>query len=316
MAFDWGSLIGAAVSLYGAKEGADAAKDAGKQSAAGAQASNDLIWKMFEQQNAQQQPFYQAGVQAQDRYLQMMGLQPVTGQGAYSAGAVGGTASPASGAAPASWFGSASGTPTVNSALYASDPKYKAAWDQVSSHHQGQFGRGYNEDSDRGKLQTHMQQIYGASTPGSTGGATSGSTPTNPALTQQQAFDTWRATPGYQFGLDEGNKQVQSSAAARGGLNSGATLKALQRYGTDYADQQGYTPYMNKLAGLFGGAQTAAGQMGSYGQNAANQMGQNTQNAANARANSTYAANQAWQGGAQDAWSYVNKAGANQGWWG
>jgi len=40
--------------------------------------------------------------------------------------------------------------------------------------------------------------------------------------------------PGYQFGLDQGVQGVDRSAASKGSLYSGATLKALQRYGTDY----------------------------------------------------------------------------------
>ncbi|TWI04800.1 hypothetical protein IP90_00938 [Luteimonas cucumeris] len=120
-----------------------------------------------------------------------------------------------------------------------------------------------------------------------TGGATS-------SITQADAFAKFRATPGYQFGLDEGNKSVQASAAARGGLNSGATLKSLMRFGRDYSDQQGYTPYMNKLASLAGIGQTATNQIGQYGQNAANTMGQNTINAGQARANGIYDKSNAW----------------------
>jgi hypothetical protein len=110
-----------------------------------------------------------------------------------------------------------------------------------------------------------------------------------PQQTQQQAFDRFRSTPGYQFGLDEGRNQVEASAAARGGLNSGATLKALTRFGRDYADQQGFAPHMNRLASLAGIGQTATTQTGQWGQNYANQAGQNLINAGNQRAQSTYA---------------------------
>jgi hypothetical protein len=43
------------------------------------------------------------------------------------------------------------------------------------------------------------------------------------------------AEPGYQFGLERGRDAVETSAAARGGLYSGANLEALQKFGTDYA---------------------------------------------------------------------------------
>lgn len=118
--------------------------------------------------------------------------------------------------------------------------------------------------------------------------------PVDAAKAQQDAFAKFRAMPGYQFGLDEGNKSVQASAAARGGLNSGATLKALLRYGQNYADQQGVTPYMNRLASLFGGAQTATNQLGQAGQNYANQVGNNLKDAGQARAQGIYDSQNAW----------------------
>lgn len=112
--------------------------------------------------------------------------------------------------------------------------------------------------------------------------------------TSSDPFAAFRNTPGYQFGLDQGTKEVQASAAARGGLNSGATLKALMKFGNDYADQQGYTPYMNRLATLFGGAQQATNQLGQAGQNYANQVGNNMQNAGQARAQGIYDSQNAW----------------------
>src|SRR5574343_105280 len=44
-----------------------------------------------------------------------------------------------------------------------------------------------------------------------------------------------QAMPGYQFGLDQGIKGVNASAAARGGLLTGGAVKAAERYATDYA---------------------------------------------------------------------------------
>lgn len=87
---------------------------------------------------------------------------------------------------------------------------------------------------------------------------------------------------------------MQASAAARGGLNSGATLKALTKFGNNYADQQGYTPYMNRLAALSGMAQTSTNQTNALGQNYANQVGNNLQNAGQARAQGIYGNANAW----------------------
>jgi hypothetical protein len=44
-------------------------------------------------------------------------------------------------------------------------------------------------------------------------------------------------SPGYQFRLGEGEKGIERFASAKGGLLSGATGKALMRYGQDYATQ-------------------------------------------------------------------------------
>lgn len=289
MAFDWGSVIGAAVSLYGADKQADAAKDAGKQSAAGSQQAIDLSKYIYDDQRGLNLPAYNAGNAARDQYMRMLGLSP---QGGSATGQASGQ--PAQ-AMPTQWFG-AGNTPTVNAQLYATDPTYKRAWDEVAANHQKNFGKGYTGQSDRGALQAHMQQLYGQYQPQQQPVAAQAQ-PQN----QQAIYDQWRNTPGYQFGLQEGNKSVQASAAARGGLNSGATLKALQRYGTDYADQQGYQPYMNSLSNLFGGAQTAVSNIGNAGQNYGSQAGQAYQNAANSRANSTYGQSQAWANGLNSA---------------
>lgn len=77
--------------------------------------------------------------------------------------------------------------------------------------------------------------------------------------------------PGYAFRLGEGQKALERSAAARGGLLSGATGKALTRFGQDYGSQE-YTNAYNRLAGIAGLGPSAAGVMNnlgsSYGQNA------------------------------------------------
>lgn len=59
------------------------------------------------------------------------------------------------------------------------------------------------------------------------------------AGTQQFSFsgEDFRNTPGYQFSLEEGNKAIERSAAARGGLKSGSTLKALSRFNIGTAEQ-------------------------------------------------------------------------------
>lgn len=49
--------------------------------------------------------------------------------------------------------------------------------------------------------------------------------------------------PGYDFRMQEGQNAIESSAAARGGQLSGATLKALAKYGQDYASNEYQNAY-------------------------------------------------------------------------
>lgn len=71
-------------------------------------------------------------------------------------------------------------------------------------------------------------------------------------------------TPDYQFAYSEGRNAVDSSAAAAGGLKSGATLKALTEYGQNYAGLR-RDNYINQLFGMQGSAQNSANAMQSAG---------------------------------------------------
>lgn len=101
--------------------------------------------------------------------------------------------------------------------------------------------------------------------------------------------------PGYEFRMAEGQKALERSAAARGGLQSGGTLKALARYGQDYASGEFTNAYnrfnadrdrrFNRLSSLAGIGQNAASALSGLGQNYANQMGSGGQNYANQMGN-------------------------------
>jgi hypothetical protein len=104
----------------------------------------------------------------------------------------------------------------------------------------------------------------------------------------------FQADPGYAFRLSEGTKALERSAAARGGLMSGATGKALTQFGQDYGSQE-YTNAFNRyqteraarlqpLQSLAGLGQTTAQQIGQSGMNMASTVGDIQQSAAAARA--------------------------------
>ena len=105
----------------------------------------------------------------------------------------------------------------------------------------------------------------------------------DPAATQQ-AFDDYLHATGYGFARQQGLDAVTQSKAAGGLLDSGATLKALDAYGTGLADQYGQQ-YVGDLQGLATTGQAAASGLAGAGQAYANAAGANTTNAATTAAN-------------------------------
>lgn len=92
---------------------------------------------------------------------------------------------------------------------------------------------------------------------------------------QTEAYGQFRSDPGYQFQLEQGIGAIDKSAAARGNLNSGATLKALQGYGQGMADQS-YGNYLQRLMGLGQqGLQATGATASTIGQGLQNQFGAN-----------------------------------------
>jgi hypothetical protein len=125
--------------------------------------------------------------------------------------------------------------------------------------------------------------------------------------------------PGYAFRMAEGQKALERSAAARGGLQGGAFGKALSRYGQDYASNEYGNAYnrfnqdrdrrfgrLSNIAGMGIGANNA---ISGAGQNYANNAGQNMMGAANAQGAAGIASANAWSG----ALSGVAKAGMDYG---
>ena len=100
------------------------------------------------------------------------------------------------------------------------------------------------------------------------------------SATKAFGMDQFNADPGYAFRMSEGMKALERSAAARGGLLSGSTLKGITRFGQDTAAgeyQNAFNRYqierqarLNPLQSLMGGGQTSAGLL----TGAAGQLGQ------------------------------------------
>lgn len=106
------------------------------------------------------------------------------------------------------------------------------------------------------------------------------------------------STPGYQANLNAGQRQINASAAAKGGLLSGAAAKEGLRYGADYA------------TGIYNTERNALMAAAGLGQTATNTGAQVGQGAANASQNALY------QNAGNLASSYNQRADAKAGFWG
>jgi hypothetical protein len=123
--------------------------------------------------------------------------------------------------------------------------------------------------------------------------------------------------PGYQFGLKQGQQQLDRRAASGGNYFSGAALKAAARYGNDYAGTK-YGDAFNRdavnkrmtydfLNGQSSAGQNAATMTANVGSQMAGQVGANTTSMGNALGAAAIAQGNAWQGGIQNAVNNYNQ---------
>jgi hypothetical protein len=120
------------------------------------------------------------------------------------------------------------------------------------------------------------------------------SNPLYGSLLKNFTAQDFQTDPGYEFRKAEGMKGIENSAAARGGLLSGAALKAAGQYNQNFASNEygnafnrfntNQTNQYNRLASLAGVGQTANNAVQTAGQNYANQAGANLMAAGNATA--------------------------------
>lgn len=104
----------------------------------------------------------------------------------------------------------------------------------------------------------------------------------------QAALNNYLNSTGYQFNLQQGEEAAKQNAAASGQLDSGATLKALDQYGTGLADEYGQQ-YEGDLQGVVGTGAGAANALAGQGQSYANAVSSNNNSAATATGNAALA---------------------------
>lgn len=275
-----GAIIGAVGSVAG---GAMGSRAQGQATAAQTQGQREAIQAqlaMFNQARADQMPLIQARNAALPLFMQLLGLQPIQ----FGSPSVGGVQMNVTGASRGrSWgdhFRDQLGIPGVG--RISSNP-IKAFGDTLATPFRN-FADWSGEamQDDLGNLSFTYGD--GGNTYDQNGNLIQSGQPAQPAQPVQPVDlnALIAATPGYQFRLSEGQRAAERSAAARGSLASGSTLRALTRYGEGLAAQE-YGDFANRLASLIGLGQTAATTAGGWGQQTGANIGQNLANIGAAR---------------------------------
>lgn len=96
------------------------------------------------------------------------------------------------------------------------------------------------------------------------------------------AFDQYRNSTGYQFRVDEGNKAINQGYAARGQLESGAAMKALQARGQNLATDD-FKDYLGLLGNQQGVGLSAGSALAGVGQQYAGTVSANNNMAGQAK---------------------------------
>lgn len=282
---DPGSIIGAGAGLIGSVMGSDASDDAADAQSRSARDATELQKYMYDQTRTDQQPYRDVGYGALNRLATMLGLPSA--------------ALPGSNTAPVS-----RSYDQIRASLL---PKYtgmqgSGGINGFRPRSEGSDGADdlrptVNESGLNAEIQRIMANEAKAEADAKKRAAATGVNSKDPLfgiLTRQFTGKDLLNEPGYQFGLSEGNRSIEANANAAGRNYSGATLKALQRYGQDYAGTKFGEAYnrdaafkgtlFNQLSGVSGTGQAATNQVGQAGQVYANNAGNNMIGAGNVQA--------------------------------
>lgn len=285
MALGIGTLISAGASILGGMMSSDASQSAASTQAQSGRDANAAQMAMFNQNRADLAPYRNVGQAALYKLSDYLGLS--TGGGP-------GTVAPTMADAEAQYKKQRTDAFGVGAPMNAQDIATKPQQLQ--------------------EILQSLQNQYGATQTGAT--ATGPSTVTG-SLLKPFSFDISQ-DPGYQFRLNEGNKGVENSAAARGSQLSGATLKELLRYGSDYAsgeynaafqrDQATKAQIYGQLTGTAGMGQGATNTSVAAGTNTAANIGNTMTGIGNAQASGIVGGANALSSGISNAGSGINQA--------
>jgi hypothetical protein len=257
MAIGTGLLLAGASVASGAIQ-ANAASKAASASTAAADAAAQLQQKQFEQTTANYKPFLDAGNSSMQAYLYEMGLGPKPSFGATA--------------------------PNIETIAGATrEEKYRSASNSSGGREYTDETRTVTDPSQYkvgDKTFTTLSEAKSYAEANKTGG---------------KEYGGYTQSPMAKYLMEEGVDSIQGSAAAGGGLFSGATLEALEgnRRNVIGADTQ---DYFSKLFGLSNMGMAAAGNQAGAGSAYANNVGQLQMGAAQARGQGYMGAANAFSG--------------------
>lgn len=275
---DFGSILGAAGSVIGgmaAGDAADAQAGASREQMAESR-------RQYDQTRTDQAPWRDAGSASINRLAYLLGLGGANGAGSGSGALTRDqiraqllpqyTTTTAGGAPADPWgTGGPSGMAQFRNGQmgYVTDNgEGTSTWVPYSSESTSTI--------DEAGLNAAIEQRLGAQGPGNSDGLYG-------SLLKKFGVEDFEADPGYAFRQSEGQKGVERSAAARGGLFSGAAGKAMTRFNQDLASQEygnAYNRFNNDQNNVFNRLAAVSG-IGQQAQSQVNAAGQNTSSAVN-----------------------------------
>lgn len=282
----WAAVAGAAVSVVGgALSSSSSSKAANKASKASQQAADQataLQEKIYTQNRADQEPWRTTGGNALSRLSQGMGLSSSVSNPDRNAiySKLKGDYTTTGYTSPGDYYGGDGSPPSAFMGSSIFDDPRGQVWDEIKRMKQGYANSSPVSTVDTAGLNKAVDDEYARQLEQYNQGKND---PFYGSLLKDFSMADYQEDPGYKFRLSEGMKGLDRSAAARGGLQSGAALKAAANYSEDAASQEygnAYNRYntnrgnqFNRLATLAGVGQTANAANTASGVNYANTTG-------------------------------------------
>jgi hypothetical protein len=273
MSFITVAMIGAGGALVSGLIASSGASDAASTQAGAARDASALQKQMFDRQMAGQEPYRQAGLAGQNRLMELLGLRMPAQAGGGGVGAPYMRSDAELRNALAGQFTS-EGSPggyTGGVGREGGDGVYLGATPGVIDEAGLSRAMAAARQGDQNAMNNYQPPQGGQS-------ADFG------RYARDFGMSDFQQDPGYAFRLSEGQKLLDRSAAARGGLISGGALRAATRYGQDMGSQEYQNAFnryqtnrsnqLNPLGSLMTLGQNAAANqgasMGTYGTNVGN----------------------------------------------